>query len=332
MEVQLFVFFMVVFVSLAILILSQFVLYFIPAKLRWLRIIFSGRILLVVLGLAFINPIYLLGIPLYLLVGGFFVLLALWRGFRWSELQQTVTIIPEYRLSGDLHFYEVGAIVDGNVSTTDLIAQYIFRRLNPVNQLDPVEVELERILKLTGGIERYTQQVAKVETRERVTANTYSYSFSYVDYSGAAKEVVTKQLVRDGYFRYSPAKIEWRVSLWATTILFLAMFAGLSLSVNSINNILTVLIILGALIATIPVYLAASFSWYFHENFDRLIPARRELLGHKMYLQTAEYHRITSDKDLFRSLIPYFVAYGIRPELVKQGIAEFGLFNEVVRS
>jgi len=42
-----------------------------------------------------------------LLVGGFFVLLALWRGFRWSELQQTVTIIPEYRLSGDLHFYEV---------------------------------------------------------------------------------------------------------------------------------------------------------------------------------------------------------------------------------
>ncbi len=333
-EISFLIFFFVLFGTMFMMVISQIASYFLPANWPWLRIILSGRIVLVILGLALISPIYLIALPLYFLGLGAFGLLALWRRLEWQQKQQEITVIPEYTLNSNLKYYEVGAIIDGKVSTTDLIAHYIFRRLYPpTGPVDEIESELERIIAHTGGIERYTQELAKVETREVSTPTTYSYSASYVSYSGAARELVTKELVRDGYFHYSPGKRENKLTTSATSILFLAMFAGLFITISlGPREFLSAILILGALLLAIPMYLLGAFGWYFHENYSLLIPARRTLLGHKMYLQTAEYHRITSDKELFRSLIPYFIAYNIRPELVKQGIAEFGLFNEVIRN
>ncbi|KXK27593.1 MAG: hypothetical protein TR69_WS6001000037 [candidate division WS6 bacterium OLB20] len=240
--------------------------------------------------------------------------------YRNLQLNRTV-ITPEFRLTGEARFYQLGALMDGHLTNKDLAAHFIYRRLHPDSALDETENRLEQLYVQAGGFNRYLETLSRSVHSVRTSPNRHIQTFIYTDYSGAAAGIVSESLVQGGYYRFNPVTV--RDAVLKTAFFILLTGAVLSAMIQQF----TVISFL-AFATAIPLFQAGSAVHLFAENVTKSVPLIRRARGHKMYLKTAERFRITSDKDVFRELVPYFIVYNIREDLAREGLEAFGLISE----
>lgn len=237
-----------------------------------------------------------------------------------NELKK-YTVVPTSKINNKIKFYEIGSLIDGKMTNADLNAYYIFHKLNPfTEEYNTVDNKLLEYIESTGGISRLINTLAYETLTIEKSTNQASFSFSHIDRSVDAFQLVSEQLVADGFFRFSPEKKNYRryrILLWLFTLGVL--FALITVEYNLLLAFIASLIVW--------VYVSFCFSHSFQEDIQKVAPVRAEILGHKMFLQTADFYRIEHDEQVYRDLLPYFVAYGFHKDKIPEALKKFGLLN-----
>lgn len=233
------------------------------------------------------------------------------------------TIVPTSKLNYKIKFYEIGSLVDGKMNNADLNAYYIFHKLNPfTEEYNTVDNKLFEYIESTGGISRLTKTLGLEDIKIQRTTNTFSFSYSYSDMSMDAFRLICDQLVLDGYYKFSPEKMNYRRF---RILLFLFTFAVFFSLINTEYNLLLTL----TTCFILWIYVSFCFSHSFHENIQKVAPVRAQILGHKMFLQTADFYRIEHDEKAYRELLPYFIAYGLHKDKIPEALKKFGLLSQL---
>lgn len=231
------------------------------------------------------------------------------------------TIVPTSKLNYKIRFYEIGSLVDGKMNNADLNAYYIFHKLNPfVEDYNTVDNKLLEYIESTGGISRLTNTLALEDIKIQRTTNSFSVSYSYSDMSTYAFRLISDQLVLDGYYKFSPEKknySRYRILLWLFS--FTVFFSLINIEYNLLLTFTTSLIVW--------IYVSFCFSHSFQENIQKVAPVKAQILGHKMFLQTADFYRIEHDEKAYRELLPYFIAYGLHKDKIPEALMKFGLLS-----
>lgn len=254
---------------------------------------------------------------IFILVYSFLTFVALVRFLvRRSQLKSEI-IIPEFELKTNLKLYEIGALMDGVVTTKDLIAHFLNKKIRGIEPTDETEEKLAEIFELTGGFHKNLETLAKEQKIYSKTDKSVHIGYLYNDYSPRATRIVYEDLTAKNYFYFNPSIWLQRVNSWSVFILLI----GIGLYIVLGYNILGLL----SLIIGISIFPLATFLPYFAENFSKTIPQLNQVRGHKMYLKTVEKNRITKDADTFKYLVPYFISYNIREDLARKGIIRFDM-------
>lgn len=315
------------FIGIPLLVIGAFAFAFIAflgGKHRLIRpVIVLGYTFVLSLSTLLFGIEWLLLVVGTLLSGGFFIGITMLRGWYRNSKLNNQLVIPEYKLTTDLKFYEVGALIDGQVSNRDLAAHFIYRRIHHETPMDDVESKLQQIFELSGGFNTVFESLAKTTKVVRNTKFSKSVSVTYVDYSGQAANIIYHELIKDGYYLFNP-QTAW---VWFYISSFFLFFGGLFLGM--MLQQFTIISFIAYAIGIV-LYQASGFTHYFAENISKSVPVINNIRGHKMFLNTAERFRITKDEALFKELVPYFVAYNIREDLAKEGIKKFDLVSETI--
>ncbi len=204
-------------------------------------------------------------------------------------------IIPEFQ-TVDHEFYKIGLLVDGELSKLDLAASLVYHKLNPQIPAGPVALELLRTLNSQAMVQEFIN-TPRFKRGVFVT--------NYPDYIYRIYELIYDQLVAEGLLRFNPLKFRRQSTQLGYALLMFGIF------------------IPPVYFASLFVFMLGNFSWVL--SLKQLLAAEqaRKLLGFKMFLETAEGHKMAlRDENTLRDLGPYFIAFGLYPESSQQLITK----------
>lgn len=226
------------------------------------------------------------------------------RIYKYNKLMKKVSIYPEFDL-GEIKFYEFAILNGRNLSTKGYSAIAVYYYLNKDKDSDEIERDIQK---------KYANKnfIKKLRAKDK---------YAKID---QLADKAFKKLEKIGYVLYNPNQIfvlAGIISLVLIQFIFTLLpivneFATSILGKSSIidyENFFSGLILF--LLICFPFYLFLTY-----ENFEKVLPLRRKILGFKMFLNTTEYYTVIKDEVKFRKYMPYFIIFGIHKKYTNEMI------------
>ncbi len=227
-------------------------------------------------------------IPLILFIILF--LLTWYRRYKADGMIKNIIIIPEFN-PGNLKFYEVGALVDREITNKDIVALAVYYYLNPGEVKDQIEKDI---------YEKYCNKEGLMNIKKYLLGEEKNNDVKFK--SGFTSGLCSK-LIKDKFFVYNPFAL--RLGAFGTGSLpfaFTALFNKILSLPPFLKDITLSSFVIGSFIAL--------FAFEFHERLDRVIEVRKKILGYKMFLKTTDYYKVKKDKATYEKYMPYFILFG----------------------
>jgi uncharacterized membrane protein len=277
----------------------------------------------------------IVGLPLLSLLAGF-----TWWWRKGRDAPGRGTIMPEYEPPKAISPIEAGAITDFRVDNRDITATII--DLARRGYIKIIETHEDRLIlkdKLSYTLELLRADVEDLTIYERTLLTaifktmTVHESVKLADlkndlYSTAndLRKAVSLNLTTLGYFRQDPKKFLWKLGS-----LFSIVYVGIFL-IGFANQLHAVAALVGVIISVI---ILALFARIIPARTEKGVAAREQLLGLKMYMETAEKDRLqmlevpnaryatnagepVRTVELFEKLLPYAIVMGVEKEWADQ--------------
>lgn len=277
----------------------------------------------------------ILGLPLLSFAAGF-----VWWWRKGRDAPGRGTIVPEYEPPTGISPIEAGALVDFQVDNRDITATIIdMARRGYIKIMETREDRLILKDKLTYSLQLEKTGTSALSTYERTLLTSLFGDLKSAEvvkladkrnklYSTAKdlRKAVSKNLTSAGYFRQNPKKYLFKISSLSSLV-----FVGFILA-DVATQFHLLALLFGLIVSVIILFL-----------FARLMPARtatgtaarEQLLGLKMYMETAEKDRLEMLEgpnakyaakgpepertvEFFEKLLPYAIVMNVEKEWAGQ--------------
>lgn len=201
------------------------------------------------------------------------------------------TVVPDSKIPSDLDIFEIGMLIDGRFDQSDLFSGLAYKKLNNAK----FSGEIESILydytnKKLKDVSYYLNEKSKSKQEEQ---------FYHISYK------MLNILKRDGYISFNPVNASVIFLILSFIPFTFVKFAN-DLNIDISSDFREV--VFG--VAALGIFFALS-TFFFHENYKKIIPIRVKIMGLKMYLKTTDYYRVKHDEKRFEEVIPYMISLNI---------------------
>ncbi len=256
------------------------------------------------------------------------------------------TIVPQYAPPENILPIEAGAIADFQVDNRDITAMFIdLARRKYIKIIEKRENRLIGKDKLSYSLELLRQDETGLSVYERTLLNgVFSSGKLVANDDGSAtvklsslktefyktaeslRKAVSKDLTKAGYFRQDPRKYLFKFGSLVTVIYIAIFLFGTSAQYHLLS-------LLGGLVASAIILIL--FARHIPARTAQGVAAREQLLGLKLYMETAEKDRMkllegpnaayaanagepVRTVELFEKLLPFAIVMGVEKEWAGQ--------------
>jgi len=253
----------------------------------------------------------------WVLLTPFFVLFFMWR--RWNKYGKDPsgkgTVVPYYESPDNLSPAEVGMIIDDKVHSRDISALMINLAVNGYMRIrkDDKGYTFIKIEKTREDFEAEDwmlySSIFKNKANE-VKLSSLKNKF-YKDFARIARSI-GNTVVEQGYYAQKPASVRITYMIIGGALLFASFFI-----IPFFGGAAVFAIIISAIIIM-------AFGYFMPRRTKKGAIVREQILGLKMYMETAEKDRINfhnapeKDPERFEKLLPYAMALGVEKKWAEQ--------------
>jgi len=253
----------------------------------------------------------------WILITPFVIFVVMWR--RWLRLGRDPkgrgTVVPQYQSPDNLSPAEVGMIIDEKVHPHDISALMINLAVKGCihirkNDDDYIFVKLDQKSCDLVSEEQMLYDSIFDGTKTAVKVSELKNKF-YADFTKIKGDVVNT-VIQKGYYDKSPQNVQ---AIYVT--IGLLMFTGSFFVMPVLGGAVSVALLLSS-------FSVMGFGYFMPRRTKKGAIAREEILGLKMYMETAEKDRINfhnapeKKPEHFEILLPYAMALGVEKAWAKQ--------------